>query len=240
MTAFKLIATFFVLVSIAGPTLADPTGQSPSRAVHGRRNLCRPRLSPAPQRPTPSHVPYSANTTAYTSQALPTPTSDGLESSSSSNASMAPESTPQPYVDLTPSALSSYNAFVASPSSSFTPNRIKAGVAAGDAYNILRDHIGWWYDWSANPSKPGKPIAVPMLWGSGKVDATDAKRLAQFKRLVSSSSRPQFVLGYEEPDCVSGSGSSGMSVDEGVRLWEALIAPLRKRGTKVGSPSMCS
>jgi len=126
---------------------------------------------------------------------------------------------------------------------SLTPNGIKAGVAGGDAYNILRDHIGWWYDWSANPSKPGEPIAVPMLWGSGHADATDAQRLKQFQRLSSSSSNkkhPKYVLGYEEPDCTSGGGSSGMGVDEGVREWERLIAPLKGRGTKIGSPSMCS
>jgi len=46
---------------------------------------------------------------------------------------------------------------------SLTPNGIKGGVAGGDAYNIPRDHIGWWYDWSANPSKPREPIAIPML-----------------------------------------------------------------------------
>lgn len=32
-------------------------------------------------------------------------------------------------------------------SSSFTPNGIKAGIAGGDAYTFLQDHIGWWYDW---------------------------------------------------------------------------------------------
>ena len=31
-----------------------------------------------------------------------------------------------------------------------------------------------------------------------------------------------------------------MGVDEGVREWERLIAPLKGRGTKIGSPSMCS
>jgi len=30
-----------------------------------------------------------------------------------------------------------------------------------------------------------------------------------------------------------------MSVDQGVREWEALIVPLKRRGVKVGSPSMC-
>ena len=29
----------------------------------------------------------------------------------------------------------------------FIPNNIKAGIAGGDAYPFLQDHIGWWYDW---------------------------------------------------------------------------------------------
>jgi hypothetical protein len=28
------------------------------------------------------------------------------------------------------------------------PNGIKAGIAGGDAYMFMQDHIGWWYDWS--------------------------------------------------------------------------------------------
>jgi len=35
---------------------------------------------------------------------------------------------------------------------SLMPNGIKGSVAGGDAYDVLRDHIGWWYDWSANQS----------------------------------------------------------------------------------------
>ncbi|KAF8899886.1 hypothetical protein CPB84DRAFT_1779617 [Gymnopilus junonius] len=100
----------------------------------------------------------------------------------------------------------------------------------------MEDHIGWWYDWSPNPSKPGSPIAVPMLWGNGTADAQDAERLAAFKHL---STIPLYVLGFEEPDCPSGSGSAGMSVSDGVSKWESLIAPLRVHGTKLGSPSMC-
>jgi len=26
-----------------------------------------------------------------------------------------------------------------------TPNGIKAGLSAGDAYDFVKDHIGWWY-----------------------------------------------------------------------------------------------
>ncbi|KAG5646999.1 hypothetical protein DXG03_001723 [Asterophora parasitica] len=121
-------------------------------------------------------------------------------------------------------------------SSPLTPNGIKAGIAGGDAYPYFKDHIGWWYDWSPNPSKAGKPIAVPMLWGAGTADSTDAARLAAFKKI---SAAPPYVLGYEEPDCPPGSGSAGMSVAAGVSNWQNLIVPLGKKGALLGSPSMC-
>ncbi|PRP88284.1 hypothetical protein PROFUN_03393 [Planoprotostelium fungivorum] len=123
-------------------------------------------------------------------------------------------------------------AAIASP---FTPNGIKAGISAGNAYYVVKDHIGWWYDCKTNP---GKPIAVPMLWGAGKADSGDAKRLADFKSKVANSTPPYF-LGFEEPDCKSGSGSAGMTMDDAVDLWNNWVAPMGKRGTLLGSPSMC-
>lgn len=240
MVAFKqCFLAFVALVSSAGPILATHAGGhhlSHSRIAHSRRNLCLSRLSDSSQDPADSE------TATPISQAMPiySPPSASLDNDDNDTDSTVP---PSPDTGtLTSSSFSSSRELSSTTTTlvSYTPNGMKAGVAGGDAYNILRDHIGWWYDWSANPSKPGRPIAVPMLWGSGHADATDAKRLKQFQRLSSSSSRPQYVLGYEEPDCKSGGGSSGMSVDQGVKEWEALIAPLKRRGTKIGSPSMCS
>ncbi|KAG5220304.1 Glyco-hydro-cc domain-containing protein [Salix suchowensis] len=84
----------------------------------------------------------------------------------------------------------------------------------------------------AHPAQDGSPIGVPMLWGAGTVDAQDAKRYAQFKKLTSP---PPYVLGFEEPDC-EGNGSAGMSVDDGVYQWEKMIAPLKAREPSSGAP----
>ncbi|KAI9744455.1 MAG: hypothetical protein M1818_001984 [Claussenomyces sp. TS43310] len=122
-----------------------------------------------------------------------------------------------------------------SSSAPLTPNGKKSGSAGGDAYPFWEDHLGWWYDWSADPSQPGSPIGVPMLWGDGHVDETDASRLAAFKNITTT---PQYVMGFYEPDC-STAGSSDVSVDTAVELWEELIAPWGDKGTLLGSPSMC-
>ena len=93
------------------------------------------------------------------------------------------------------------------------------------------------FDRTPTPSKPGKPIGVPMLWGVGTAGATDAARVAAFKQIAKS---PPYVLAYEEPDCPPGEGSSGVSLSAGVSDWESLIVPLGRKGTLMGSPSMCS
>ncbi|KAG6821306.1 hypothetical protein H0H93_000167 [Arthromyces matolae] len=148
---------------------------------------------------------------------------------------------PNPETPATTSSETSSTSEIAIPTlksttSSLTPNGNKAGIAGGDAYPFFKDYIGWWYDWTPNPSKPGKPIGVPMLWGGGTADPVDAARLAAFKKI---STAPTYVLAYEEPDCPPGSGSAGMSVSAGVSGWERLIAPLGKKGSLLGSPSMC-
>jgi len=199
-----------------------------------RRTQCRPRHSTSPSSIYPS-VPERSSTVS-----IPAQTSATTAAVVKHTSTVRATSTTQ----------------VAGPlSTSLTPNNIKAGIAGGDAYPYLKDHIGWWYDWSVSiqflrlaksltgnfrspgPSKPGKPIAVPMLWGDGNVDTQDKARLDAFEHL---STVPAYVLGYEEPDCASGSGSADMTVQDGVAKWESLIAPLKKKGSKLGSPSMCS
>jgi len=264
MAAFKqCFLALVLLVFSAGPTIAairavehrHPTTHA--RIAHNRQTLCRPRPLDFPQKPdlpasiatngTTVHEPlpdYPASANADADADVESYVSTAAIATSALDPDHTPSSLPLPSSSSRPlKAKTTTTPGYSSQHISLTPNGIKAGVAGGDAYNILRDHIGWWYDWSANPSKPGEPIAVPMLWGSGHADATDAQRLKQFQRLSSLSSNkrhPKYVLGYEEPDCTSGGGSSGMGVDEGVREWERLIAPLKGRGTKIGSPSMCS
>ncbi|WWD04380.1 hypothetical protein V865_002449 [Kwoniella europaea PYCC6329] len=118
----------------------------------------------------------------------------------------------------------------------YTPNGKKAGIAGGDAYDQCEDYIGWWYDWSANPSgHTGTPIAVPMLWGAGTVDSTDASRLSVFEAITTA---PQYIMGFEEPDC-STWGSANIDVSTAAGLWNSLIGPFKAKGSTLISPSMC-
>ncbi|KAF8802432.1 hypothetical protein BYT27DRAFT_7112467 [Phlegmacium glaucopus] len=213
----------FLAVALAGNVAATHIKK---HHFPSHRTQCRPRLASTTQSISPSSIFSSAS-----------------ERSSSPTQTHHSASAPITTTSSTATAVVKHTSTGTSTtqggdplSTSLTPNNIKAGIAGGDAYPYLKDHIGWWYDWSPDPSKPGKPIGVPMLWGGGTIDTQDKERLTAFEHL---STVPAYVLGYEEPDCTSGSGSADMTVQDGVAKWESLIAPLKKKGSKLGSPSMC-
>jgi len=174
---------------------------------------------------THTTTPTSTQTTTSTTTSKKTTTTSSSNSGSSNSGSSSSGSS------SSGSSITSVQA-----ASGFTPNGKKAGTSSGDAYSSLEAHIGWWYDWTPNPAWNGSPIPVPMLWGGGTADSADASRLAAFKKITAA---PQYMLGFEEPDCASGGGSAGMSVSDGVAIWEQYIAPFKAKGTKLGSPSMC-
>ena len=246
MVQFKPFPLFPLLVLIAESDIVlAGLGIVMHCGRHGpsQRSHCRPRLLTPP-------VTTVVNFTAVDPSSV--------IDLSRPNPSVAKLPTPHPTTSATATSavVKTASSLYSSPKPTaplLTPNNIKAGIAGGDAYPFLKDHIGWWYDWqvvhlphhlvmfikyrSPNPSKAGTPVGVPMLWGDGTADAQDAARLRQFQQI---SQAPPFVLGFEEPDCASGDGSAGMSVEDGVSKWESLIAPLGKKGTLLGSPSMCS
>ena len=259
----------FLAVTLAGNVAATHIKK---HRFFSHRNQCRPRLAStiqpilplsifpsAPEQSSSVSISAQSSTTAvivkHTSTVQPTSTTKPATSLSTLTHSASASTATTAIIKHTSTVQPTSTTKVAtSLSISLTPNDIKAGIAGGDAYQYMKDHIGWWYDWSVSvpffpaklltrnfrspdPSKPGKPIAVPMLWGNGTLDAQDRERLNAFEDL---STVPAYVLGYEEPDCGSGSGSADMSVHDGVSKWESLIAPLGRKGSKLGSPSMCS
>ncbi|KAK4689886.1 hypothetical protein P7C73_g240, partial [Tremellales sp. Uapishka_1] len=171
----------------------------------------------------------SSSTEAYAaaSQTYANDYSYATSSAAVSSAAAAPSSSSTAVASSTSSASSS--------SSSLTPNGIKAGLSAGDALDACGDHIGWWYDWSADPSGSSSALAIPMLWGDGSVDSTDASRLAAFKAITIA---PKYIIGFEEPDCTT-YGSSDIGVATAAALWDSVIAPWQSQGTLLLSPSMC-
>lgn len=105
----------------------------------------------------------SGSSTASGSATSKAASSTSTGSASGTTATTAASATPSPdqaAVSPSPSPSSSPAATQAPPPPSsggntgFTPNGIKAGMSAGDSYDWVKDHIGWWY----GESKDGAPV----------------------------------------------------------------------------------
>jgi len=113
--------------------------------------LVHPSSSSSSSAFTPIYGPHSSSTvqtTASPTFVYSTSTPDPVTLSSSAAASATTES-PTTFSDSTSmSVIATSSSEIAIPlSTSLTPNNIKAGIAGGDAYPFMKDHIGWWYDW---------------------------------------------------------------------------------------------
>ncbi|KAG5657022.1 hypothetical protein KAF25_011191 [Fusarium avenaceum] len=116
------------------------------------------------------------------------------------------------------------------------PGGKKAGSAGGNAVPFWKNHLGWWYDWTPQPTSIPGVISVPMLWGSGQNGAQDSKRFSDFSNMKET---PTYLLGFNEPDCSGYDTSANMKVSKGKNLWNRLIVPKGNQGAILGSPSMC-
>ncbi|KAL2213641.1 hypothetical protein CC79DRAFT_1352472 [Sarocladium strictum] len=117
-----------------------------------------------------------------------------------------------------------------------TPNGKKAGSAGGNAVPFWKDHLGWWYDWTPQPTSVPGVVGVSMLWGDGQNGPQDSKRFSDFSNMKET---PNYLLGFNEPDCSGQDISAHMGVPDGVRVWNQMIVPKGNSGALLGSPSMC-
>ncbi|WVQ99352.1 hypothetical protein IAU59_006485 [Kwoniella sp. CBS 9459] len=185
-----------------------------------------------------SAVSSSSATSAASSAAAATATQTTTQSDSQSQ-DIQPSSTTSAEAQQTSQAQATQSQSQSSPASyaGHTPNGNKAGVSAGDSLGWLSGKLGWWYDWSATPSGDcGNAVAVPMIWGGGSADGVDAARLEAFKNLAHV---PEYIIGFEEPDCAAGSGSAGMDVQTAISIWNQYVVPKGEAGSILVGPSMC-
>ncbi|KAJ6513161.1 glycosyl hydrolase catalytic core-domain-containing protein [Mycena sanguinolenta] len=258
MISWPALQGLLVLSLLAGESLAAAHSGAHRRAAHhakapakrnSKRGSCTPKhsslsvagtiTSAKPSTTSTTTTQAKATTTSTTTKAQTTSSSSGSSNSgSSSSGSSGSSNSGSSNSGSSSSSSSSSGSKISSvqAAAGSTPNNNKAGTSSGDAISSLSGLIGWYYDWTPDPASHGSIMAVPMLWGGGTADSTDASRLAAFSDITQA---PQYMIGFEEPDCPSGGGSAGMSVSEGVSVWESKIAPFQSKGTKLVSPSMC-
>ena len=195
------------------------------------------------------HKHHNKHHQAAASQDTTQPSSSGSSSSSSSGSGSSSSSASSGSSSSSNSGSGSSSSSSSSSASSsagstisvsgFTPPKGKAGVAGGNSLKWISNSLGWYYDWTPNPDNQNGDniLAVPMLWGLGRVDHDDDYSRFQAFKKVKPGSAP-FVMGFNEPD-FQGSGSSGkISPEDAAAAWEQYLAPHKHAGAKLISPSM--
>ncbi|KAI1856924.1 uncharacterized protein JN550_013594 [Neoarthrinium moseri] len=217
-----LHAIFFTLLFLGVSSAAR------CHAVSLKASSPQPSLSPS--------VASFSSTSAWPRHDTFTKPSAPVKSSGSVQLSASVESSTSTQSASAHPSTSAQSSVSVSNGTALIPGGKKAGSAGGRATKFWQEHLGWWYDWTPSPETIGNLEGVAMLWGSGNNGQQDEKRFAEFQQLTTV---PQYLLGFNEPDCTASDTSANMDVDEGVSLWNELIAPKGEQGSLLGSPAMC-
>ena len=99
-----------------------------------------------------------------------------------------------------------------------------------DSPNIFAGgKITWIYNWSPHRTSVSGLEFIPMLW--------NAKNGNDAKRFRSQARGSKVVLGFNEPER---GDQANMSPVEAAQAWKRYIEPLRREGTRLGSPGIAS
>ncbi|KAG6015093.1 hypothetical protein E4U54_004246 [Claviceps lovelessii] len=127
-----------------------------------------------------------------------------------------------------------------------SPNALKAGSAGNRTLPFWREHIGWFFDGTSEPrgndGDTGKtgPIAVPVLSAPhrAKHPTKHGSYFAHFREGFfevpewTKQKHPLFLLPSQRPE------RTGLTPKLAARLWRHQLARLRRRGTRMGSPTV--
>ena len=113
------------------------------------------------------------------------------------------------------------------------------GIQGKAAFHQLAPHISWYSDYTPNTPNFHGVKGVGMLWGASgsSCGSVVSDRLKTFESMIKHGV-PDIMFGFYEPDCYC-PDSSQMSTSAGAADWNKLLAPLGRKGTILGSPSMC-
>jgi hypothetical protein len=108
------------------------------------------------------------------------------------------------------------------------------GIQNQAAFKQFAAYLSHYIDYTPNTPNYGKVKGVGMLKAAGNSPCIPAGSIATFE----SMSTPDVMLGFNEPDCPCDAGSQ-MSVSSATSSWNQYLAPLKKKGTILGSPAPC-
>ncbi|KAF2101962.1 hypothetical protein NA57DRAFT_73401 [Rhizodiscina lignyota] len=100
--------------------------------------------------------------------------------------------------------------------------------------------LTWYYNYGPEPSPPLSNTSlqfVPMLWGTSDNNGANSF-LDSVKSQITSGSKIQYVLGFNEPDGSKDTGGSNVSPGDAASTWQSQIEPLHKLGVQLGAPAV--
>ncbi|KAK3676960.1 hypothetical protein LTR78_003165 [Recurvomyces mirabilis] len=176
------------------------------------------------------------------------PSSAPVYSAPASSAAPAPSSYSSAPSSAASSAASSASSSAPAASGlsvgNLTPKGKKAGlsgypgVTGKSSFASLAPYISWYSDYTANTPDSNGVMGIGMLWGASGSPCGEFERLATFNEMATNNTTPSIMFGFYEPDCTC-TMSSDMSTTDAATQWNSLIAPMKAKGTVLGSPSMC-
>lgn len=240
-------------VPVAEPTsvVADTTSVVVAETTTSAVAATTPASSPSTISSAVSITTAAASSPIAATSVVSVPAANKVATSASSSAAKAQDTTTAEA--STTAAVKSTQAATSSSTSSdknmttsnLSPQGKKAGLSGyvsiqnTDAFDTLAPYISWYSDYTANTPSSGNVTGVGMLWaaaGSG-CGSEVTNRVNAFDALVTDST-PEIMFGFYEPDCYC-PDSAAMSTSQGQAAWNSMIAPLKSKGTILGSPSMC-
>ncbi|KAF6763384.1 glycosyl hydrolase catalytic core-domain-containing protein [Ephemerocybe angulata] len=117
----------------------------------------------------------------------------------------------------------------------------KAGLAwpNGDTVSMGQfagtGKVSWYYTWISGPINYDAGLEfVPMLWGDEASIKTWDKDL---KKVLKNKPDTTAVMGMNEPDH---EGQAHLTPEQGAKVWQDHLEPLRAEGIRLGSPGTTS
>ncbi|KAK5109873.1 hypothetical protein LTR62_006480 [Meristemomyces frigidus] len=238
----ELVVTVTDVVTAGGPAptaVIQPAAVSSAAPSAVQYHAWSHSSAAAPSSVAPAPSSYVAPTPS--SYVAPAPSSYVAPSSSVSSA-IASSS----YSSIASSVSSSAPSASGISASNLTPNGKKrglsgyVGIQSTDAFKQYAPHISWYSDYTPNTPDAEGVMGIGMLWGAdgSACGSVETERLATFSDVAANSSAPSIMFGFYEPDCQCPM-SADMSTSDAATQWDALLAPLKSKGTILGSPSMC-
>ena len=109
-----------------------------------------------------------------------------------------------------------------------------AGIQNHAAFKQFAPYLSHYIDDTPNTPNYGKVKGVGMLKAAGNSPCIPESSIATFESMAT----PDVMLGFNEPDCPCTAGSQ-MSVSSAISSWNNYLAPLKEKGTILGSPGPC-